>query len=325
MRAVQLDRPGGPEALTVTDLPSPKPGPGEVLLATEAAGVTFADTLIRAGAFGDPDGYPTVLGREVAGRVVDRGPGVDEPADGTRVAAMVNSGGYAERVTAPVGSLVALGETVTPDEALAALGSGLTAQGILEAAPVRAGDRVLVTAAAGGVGSLAVQLARIRGATVVGLASTDAKRDLVRQLGAADAVDSSSPDWVDAALAAAGGAIDVVLDSVGGPVLGAAPRLLAPHGRHVLYGFASGDLGQLGGAQLGALVGGNHALIGFNLAGHLDTDPPVSQRLRGLVEMIADRSLRVVTTGGFSLDDVAAAHRAVGERETAGKVVLSIA
>lgn len=304
------------------DLPEPVPQQGEVLLAVSAVAVTFADTLMRAGTFPAPLDLPAVLGRQVVGAVVKHGPGVSAPPMGARVVGAAPGGGYAELVTVPAATAVQMPEGLGEGPALGVAGAGLTALGVVEAARIVHGDVVVVTAAAGGVGSLAVQLAVGRGARVVGLASTAAKRELVTGLGADTALDSTG-DWGASAQVLAGQrGINAVLDSVGGAVLDAGLRLLAPGGRHVLYGFAGGHLGALAPAQLGALLERNLTLTGYAL----DTSDPadVQERTADLLALAASGRLQVPLHDGYHLEDAARAHQAITSRQTSGTVVLSV-
>jgi len=322
MRAVQISVTGGPEVLTVVDVPDPAAASGQVLITVQAAGVSFADTLMRAGSFPAPLELPAILGREVVGTIAAHGRGVHEPPIGTRVAATVPSGGYAERVAVAADRIVRVPDEVGDAQALAVVSSGQTAQGVVEAGRVSRGDVVVVTAAAGAVGSLAVQLAARRGGRVFGLASSPDKRELVLSLGASAAFDSAA-DWEpNVRTATEGQGVDVMLDSVGGNVLAAGLRLLAPHGRHVLYGFAGGTPGQLEESQLGALLQRNLSLRGFTV--DLGDDAATGEHVAELLDLVVDGALQVATTGGYALAAADEAHRALAERKTSGKVVLTV-
>lgn len=322
MRAVQIAETGGPQVLKAIEVPDPVPTTGQVLLNVVTAGVTFADTLIRAGSFPAPLVLPAILGREVVGTVAGHGEGVDDPPIGARVAAMIPSGGYAERVAVRTERVVRVPDGVGDAQALGVVGSGLIAHGVVAAGRISRDDVVLVAAAGGAVGSLAVQLAARGGGRVIGLASTQAKRELILSLGAAAAFDSTD-DWESQLSAETRGrGVDVVLDSVGGPVLAAGLRLLATYGRHVLYGFASGALGTVDAAQLGAILRGNLSLTGFNL--DPSDEAAVHERIAELMALVVDGLLHVPTSDGYPLTDAPEAHRALTERRTAGKVVLIV-
>jgi NADPH2:quinone reductase len=322
MRAVQLTVTGGPEVLALVEVPDPVPGPGQVLIEVHAAGVTFADTMMRAGSFPAPLRLPAILGREVIGTVAAHGPDVHQPAIGSRVAARVPAGGYAERVAVRTERTVTVPDGVGDAQALGVLGSGLTALGVVDAGRVSDGEEVLITAAAGAIGSLAVQLAARRGARVIGLASTPAKRELILSLGAGAAFDSTA-DWESQLHSACDGrGIDVVLDSVAGPVLGAGMRLLAARGRHVLYGFAGGTLGSLETGQLGALMQRNLSLTGFTV--DLSDEVAVQERIAELLSLVVHGDLHVPASDEYRLADAAEAHRSLAERRTSGKVMLRV-
>src|SRR6185437_3130658 len=230
MRAVWLAEFGPPEALVPGPAADPVAGAGQVVVAVAFAGITFAETQARAGRspFPLPPGaLPMILGNGVGGVVAATGPGVDASLAGRRVVSGTGGrGGYAERAAVDAAGLVEVPGGVALDQAAALLADGRTAIALARAARIAAGDRVLVLAAAGGVGSLLVQLARAAGARVLAVAVT---------------ADCRRPDWPAAIRAEAGGA-DVVFDGVGGPAGRAAFELLAPGGRLLSYGLASGEL-----------------------------------------------------------------------------------
>lgn len=326
MKAIRVHQPGGPEVLTAEEVGVPRPGSGEVLIEVEVAGVNYADTGIRRGmAFGPhAAAFPITPGFEVAGTVVALGEGVEGLAEGARVAAVLETGGYAEYAVAPVGMVVEVAEGVDLGSAAAALlVQGITAHGILhDAARLRGGETVLVQAAAGGVGSLAVQFARLAGAgTIVGTAGSPEKRELVLSLGADRAVDYGREGWTEEVFEATGGrGVDVVLESVGGEAGSLAFGCLAPLGRMVMFGAASGrpmpppDLMQMNVKGLG--------LSGF---GGPWIRPGRAQAARGEISRyLQNGDLRPVLNRSFPLDDAAEAHRAIEGRATTGKVVLVV-
>ncbi|MGI5329352.1 zinc-binding dehydrogenase [Actinomadura nitritigenes] len=244
MRAVQVRAFGAPEVLRVAEVEDPVPEAGEVLVAVEAAGVVFGDTLVRSGAYPRP--LPYVPGMEVGGEVVAVGPEVDPALRGRRVVATTPgmSGGYAQLARVAAASAHLLPGGLPLDEAVAVFQAGGLAAGILSALRVGAGDRVLVTAAAGRIGSLLVQLARRAGAgTVIGGVGSAGKLAAVRRAGVDLAVDYSDPGWADAVRERTGGrGVDVVLDAIGGSVRSQAMRNAAARsGRIGVYGFAGGD------------------------------------------------------------------------------------
>lgn len=324
MQAVSFARQGGPEVLELASHHlDPVPGPGEVLIRVEAAGVNYADLMTRAGLYPVPVDLPMIPGLDVAGTVQAVSPDVTRLAVGDRVAALLPRGGYAQLVAAPAGSAARIPDNVRADQSTAMILQGLTAHFALERAAQPEGKAVLVTAAAGGVGSLAVQLARLGGARrVVGLAG-GSKLDAVRALGADEAIDYTSADWFDRTRAAFGQAgCDVVLDLVGGAVARTAFDLLAPFGRLVIVGAPSGELFALDADRALRAVFGNLAVVGFALPNVLAEAPDVASRAAEvLLGHLAAGRLQV-RTESFPLPQAADAHRAIAERRTTGKVVL---
>jgi NADPH2:quinone reductase len=324
MHAIRQHAFGPAENLRYEEVPDPGPAEGQVRIAVEAAGVHLLDTLIRRGQAGGPfplPELPMTPGREVAGRVDAVGAGVDAGWVGRRVVAHLGmaSGGYAELAVAPVSSLHEVADHLTAEAAVAMIGTGRTAMGILEVAELTAKDVVLVPAAAGGLGSLFVQAARHAGAVVVGLAGGPAKVERVLRLGATAAVDYREPDWPERVRAALGDrAVTVVLDSVGGDVGRAALGLLGVGGRLVMFGWSSGEPTQVTTADL----------LGRGLSATA-VGPRLLQRPGGLREL-ETRSLEEAAAGRlvplveqtFPLADAAAAHTALETRATVGKVVL---
>ena len=282
------------------------------------------DTTLRAGRpmgpLALPD-LPTIPGREVAGIVDAVGPEVDERWVGRRVVAHLGpaSGGYAELAVRETEALHALPDGLADDAAVAMIGTGRTAHAILEVAALTAHDIVLVTAAAGGLGSLLVQAARNAGATVVGVAGGPAKVQRVAQLGATVAVDYSAPDWSDAVRAALDGReVTVALDGVGGALGRGALELLGAGGRLILFGFSSGAPTELSAGDLFARGITASAAIGAQIA----------QRPGGLRDL-EEQALAAAADGRlvplvqrFALAEAAAAHEAIESRATVGKTVL---
>lgn len=324
MKAVVVEEPGGPEVLRFEDVTRPEPGPGEVLIEVEAAGVNYADTGVRAGmAFGPHEGrFPVTPGFEVAGTVARLGEGVEGLRRGARVAAVLESGGYAEYAVAPAGMVVEVPEGVGLETAVGALlVQGITAYGVLhDAGRMRAGESVLVQAAAGGVGSLAVQLAKLAG-TVVATAGSPEKRELAASLGADVMVDYAREGWPEEVLGATDGrGVDVVLESVGGEAGAEAFGCLAPLGRLVVFGAASGR--PMPPPDLMRMNVGGMELIGF---GGPWIRPGAAGRAREAISgHLLKGELRVVVGRTFPLEKAAEAHRAVEGRATTCKVVLKV-
>ncbi|MHA6625294.1 zinc-binding dehydrogenase [Pseudonocardia sichuanensis] len=326
MKAIRQHEFGPAEVLRHEEVPDPVPGEGQVLVEVAAAGVHLLDTVIRSGESGGPfplPQLPTTPGREVAGTVATTGPGVDPSWVGRPVVAHLGmaSGGYAALAVAAATSLHEIPEPLTPEQAVATIGTGRTAVGILDAAEIEAGDVVLVPAAAGGLGSLFIQAARGAGAVAVGLAGGPEKVERVRALGADVAVDYREPGWPERVLAALEGRKPtVLLDGVGGEVGRAGLDMLDVGGRIVMFGWTSGTVTPFTSADIAA---GSLSVVWV-------TGPRMMKRyggLRGLetralAEAAAGRLVPVVHPP-FPLADAAAAHRALVGRETTGKVVLA--
>ncbi|MGY1740657.1 MULTISPECIES: zinc-binding dehydrogenase [unclassified Blastococcus] len=324
MRAIRLHEFGGPDRLVLDELPDLTPGPGQVRIAVEAAGVHLVDTTLRRGDPGPvtlplPE-LPTVPGREVAGVVDDLGDGVDPGWLGRRVVAHLGPvpGGYAEQaVTAVDGQLFALPDGVGAAEAVAAVGTGRTALGVLELEPPSAGDVVLVPSAAGGMGWLLVQAARAAGATVVAAAGGAEKVARLAELGAHLAVDYREPGW-DARIRQETGGVTLVYDGVGGAVGRCALELLRPGGRLVLFGYSAGaptrfDTGDV--VRLGITAGWS---LGPRMAALPGGVPGLARRA---LERVAAGAWRPLVTE-YPLAEAARAHADLEQRRAVGKVVL---
>lgn len=327
MKAIQFHRFGGPEVLECVERPDPRPAPGQVLVRVHAAGVNLSDTLIRGDRYAFTPPLPWVPGGEVAGTVEGLGAGVDGLAVGDRVAGAlfasgVDGGGYAELAVVDARYAVRLPESIGFDTAVALMVQGLSALGLTRHVPV-AGRRVLVNAAAGGVGSLLVQLLRRAGAAqVIGAASTAAKRTQVLALGADAAVDYTASDWVERLREQTDGqGPDVVFESVGGAVTGQSLAALAPRGVLVIYGALNIQSFALGVPELKQLIFRNQALLGY-AAVPLLTPPVLAADLAALFELTARGLLTPRFGGRFPLLQAAEAQRALESRQTVGKLVL---
>ncbi|WUJ69354.1 zinc-binding dehydrogenase [Kribbella soli] len=319
MKAIRLHAFGPAENLLYEEVPDPVPLDGMVLVEVEAAGVHLVDTMIRAGTTGGspipvPE-LPTIPGREVAGRVSAVGPDVSSSWVGKRVVVHLGMvpGGYAERAVAKVESLYEIPDHVDAAQAVAAIGTGRTTAGILRQARLTADDVVLVTAAAGGIGSYLVQAARNAGAIVVGLAGGPEKVELVRSLGAQYAVDYRDPGW--AAALKDGPEITVLLDGVGGSNGQKAFELLGSGGRVFMFGWSGG----------GPIEFTHQDLMSRGLTAGWAIGAKLTRQLReleaaALEETVSGRWKALTTT--FPLSDAAAAHHALENRTTTGKVVL---
>ncbi|WP_043628419.1 zinc-binding dehydrogenase [Nonomuraea candida] len=324
MRAVVLHEFGPPAHLRVADVPTPRPAAGEVAVRVAAAGVQFLETQVRAGTMRGALGgapLPVILGKEIAGVVAEVGPEGDPALLGARVLGSTTGlGGYAETAIAPAGSLIPVGDAVGLPEAVALYRYGATAQGLVRAARVAAGDRVLVLAAAGAVGTVLVQLLKRSGATVVAAARGEHKLALLGRLGADHVVDYSLSGWTGRARDAAGGSVDVVLDHVGGALGRESFELLTPgSGRQIVFGLSSGTPLQV---QPMELIGRGLTLTGFS-TGHLWSRPALARDLvTEVLELAAAGRLTPVIGQRFPLERAADAHAAIEARDTVGKTLL---
>jgi NADPH:quinone reductase len=325
MRSVVLREHGGPDALRLEQAPVPEPGPGQVLIAAEAIGVGHAQVQIRrdefpAAAWRPP--LPTVLGGDVVGRIGAVGPGVGGVAVGDRVGAFVLAGAYADQVLAPADALVLVPDALDAAVATVLPGTGPIAAGLLDVGGPVAGRTVLVHAAAGGVGHLALQLARVLGAgTVIGTAGSAAKLAFIRAMGADAAVDYTRSDWVDEVRElTGGGGVDLILDGVGGGALLDGVGLLAPGGRLVFYGSAAGR--EVPPISALALMG-LKSVTGFNLSAWRQCAPRIHrERLAELTDLLGTGRVRAQVHARFGLDQAGPAHAAVEERTALGRVVI---
>jgi NADPH2:quinone reductase len=313
MRAIQQQEFGGPEVLELVDLPTPEPADGEVLIRVSRAGMNFADTHQRRNDYLAPQQLPLIPGGEVAGVREDTG---------ERVVALCGTGGYAEYATAQEGLAFPIPDGVDDGTALALVIQGLTAWHLYRTVGrVAPGESVAVVAAAGGVGSLAVQLGKPMGAgRVIAMASTQAKRDLTLELGADAAIDTD-PDGLKERLIEAnlGRQVDVVFEMAGGPVFDACLAALAPFGRLVTYGIASGTGNEV---HTRKLLGRSRAVLGFWLVHCFGRPQMIDEALADLFERAARGELRAVVGATYPLSEARQAQIDLAERRTTGKVLL---
>ena len=318
MRAVVIREFGPPEVLRLADVPDPEAGEGQVVIGVKYAGITFVETQVRAGKAPRADmlpALPAILGNGVGGVVVAVGAGVD-PAllDRRVVASLRGTGGYAERAVVDATRVIDVPARVPTREATALLADGRTAIGLIERSGLRAGETALVEAAAGGVGSLLVQLAQAAGAEVVALAGSEAKLDLARELGAATAIDYRSPDWAERVRGAVA-SVDVVFDGVGGDVGTRAYELLGAGGRFCPFGMASGGFATVSGESAAAR--------GVTIRRPAGATPEeMAARARAALGHAASGRLRAVIGQELALDRAAEAHAAIEARATVGKTLL---
>jgi NADPH:quinone reductase len=311
MKAIQIEEFGGPEVLQYTEVPDPSPKLSEVVLNVKRSGVNFADTHASRNDYLAEQTLPLIPGAEAAGQL----------SDGRRVVALLGSGGYAEKVAVPKAQLIELPEGVDYDQAAGGLLQGLTAMALVHrCARIEPGETIVVEAAAGGTGGLSVQVAKRAGARVIGLASSEEKRELVKGLGADAVVDSRAED-LGAAIREAndGKRVDAVLHMSGGAAFDAEMDVLAPLGRMVVFGIASREQREVSTA---ALLRGSKSVIGFWLA-HLLSRPDLLVPMIGeLLAAIAKGELTVTIGEVYPLSEAARAHEDLIARRTSGKLLL---
>ncbi len=313
MRAIQLTEFGGPEMLVVGDHPDPEPRGGEQVFDVLAAGINYADTHQTEDSYLSKQTLPMIPGSEV----VVRG------ADGRRLLGFVSGGGYAERIALDPAQLFPIPDEVSDADALTTLVQGATAWHLLRtSAHLAPGETVVVHAGAGGVGTIAIQLAKRWGAgRIIATASSEEKRALALELGADVAVDPRVDDLTAALREANGGrGVDVVLEMTGGAVFDASLRALAPLGRLVVFGMA----GRVPPHDVspGMLMGRSTAVIGFWLVHIVQRPAMLAEAVSDLLGMLARGELRAVIGERYTLDTVADAHRSLLDRSSVGKLVL---
>jgi NADPH:quinone reductase len=313
MRAIQMTEFGGPEVLKLTELPKPEPGPEEALIRVTRAGLNFGDTHMRTNSYVQRATLPLVPGGEVAGIREDTG---------ERVVALVGAGGYAEYATAPKQLVFPIPEALDDGTALAMIVQGLTAWHLYRSAGcVAEGESVVVHAAAGGVGSLAVQLGHPLGAgRVIASASSAQKRALALELGADVAIDPAPEDLTERLIEAnEGRPVDVVFEMAGGEVFEASYNALAPFGRIVAYGIASQQPNHV---STGSLLRHSRAVVGFYLFHCLRRPGMFTDALAELFARAGRGELKAVVGRTYPLEQAAQAHIDLSERRTSGKLLL---
>ncbi len=320
MRAIQVHSYGGPEELRSDDLPLPEPGPGAVRVKLAAAGVNFIDIYKRTGAYKVP--LPLTLGEEGAGVVDSVGAGVGDFAAGDRVAYALETGSYAEYAVVPAAKLVALPGGVSFATGAAVMLQGMTAHYLSHSTyALKPGDTCVVHAAAGGVGLLLTQLAKLRGARVIGTVSTDEKERLARAAGADEIIRYTEQDYASELRRLSGGAgVEVIYDSVGRDTFEAGLGCLKPRGMLVLYGQSSGAVAPLDPQILNAK--GSLFVTRPTLGHYLLNRDELLWRAGELFDLMAAGKLDVRIGATYALGDAAAAQTALAGRATTGKVLL---
>jgi len=311
MKAIQIEEFGGPEVLQYTEVADPNPKLSEIVVNVKRSGVNFADTHASRNDYLAEQTLPVIPGAEISGQT----------NDGRRVAVLLGSGGYAEKVAVPQAQMIELPPEVDYDQAAGGLLQGLTAMALVHrCARIEPGETIVVEAAAGGTGTLAVQVAKRAGAKVIGLASSEEKRELVRNLGADACVDSRADD-LGAAIREAndGKRVDAFLHMSGGDAFDAEMGVLAPLGRMVVFGIASREQRQVSTASL---LRGSKSVIGFWLAHLLARPDLLGPMIKDLFAAIAAGELTVTIGEVYPLSEAKRAHEDLIARRTSGKLLL---
>ncbi len=320
MKAIRVHQPGGPEVLKLEEVPDPRPGAGEALVRLEAIGVNFVEVYQRTGQY--RSSLPFTPGAEGAGRVVELGPEVTGLKVGDRVAGVNFKGSYAELAVAPVERLIVLPESIEVKLAAAVMLQGITAHYLaISTYPLTSDSECLIHAAAGGVGLLLCQIAKLRGARIIGTVSTPEKASLATGAGANDVVLYTRQNFVDEVRRLTGGrGVHVVYDSVGKSTFDGSLDSLHPRGMMVLFGQSSGPVSPVDPQVLNSK--GSLYLTRPTLANYIATREELSARATDLFRWIAEGSLNVRIDRTYPLAEAAKAHAALEGRQTTGKVLL---
>lgn len=337
MRAVELKRYGGPEVLVPGAVKDPAPGEGELLVRTSFTGLNYAEILSRKGLYGWAPSLPYILGMECSGIIEEVGKGVDPSLIGQRVMVGAKSGAYAEKIAVPERNALPLIEGYSMEEGASFLVNYMTAWvSLFNMAKVQRGEKVLVTAAAGGVGTAAVQLASRAGCIVYGMAGSARKIDLIKSLGAKEGFNYRGSDCFKDLIVHSGG-VDVVLEVVGGVVFRRSLQVLNPFGRIVVAGFASLDLDRwnplswiktwrdIPRANVGELARRSIAVMSSHLGYLLEREPhKMAQVYTGLKSFVLEHDIKPVVGKVFPFGDVCDAHEYMESRKSTGKVLLRL-
>lgn len=322
MKSLKIDKFGGPDVMQLVEVPTPEPKPGEALIKIEAAGLNYSDIMIREGLYIDAMSPPLFLGREFAGTVEKIGDGVANVKPGQRVAGTAPAGAFSEYLSIHTAGLFPLPNGLSPEQGAAILIQGITAVHCLDdCTNLKSGETVLIHAAAGGVGTLAIQIALAREARVLGTASSADKCKLITELGA-KAIDYTQDDWVKHVLDATGGkGADVILESVGGDIFTRSYKeALATFGRMVVYGVAGGNIVNVNNREI---LESNKSLIGYYLGSyipkHMDRVAAASMKL---VQLIMQGKVKPIIGQTFPLDKAVDAFNFMQSRKSVGKVII---
>ena len=320
MKAVRVHAPGGPEVMRYEDIPQPVAKEGEAVVKIEAAGVNFIDVYFRAGAYKVE--VPFTVGQEASGTVASVGPGVKDVKVGDRVAYTGTLGSYAEFAAVPAQRLVMLADGLSARQGAAAMLQGMTAHYLATSTyPLKAGDTCLIHAAAGGVGLLLCQIAKMRGARVFGTVSTEEKAKLAREAGADETILYTQRDFEPEVKRLTGGkGVQVVYDSVGETTFAKSLGCLAPRGVLALFGQSSGAVKSFDPQVLSQK--GSLYLTRPTLVNHIATRAELLQRASDVLGWVGQGKLKLRIGAEFPLSDAASAHRALEGRKTTGKVLL---
>lgn len=312
MKAIQITQFGGPGVMELVDLPDPVPSDAEELIEVSCIGINYADTHQTENSYLSKQTLPLIPGIEVVGKT----------ASGRRVLASASTGGYAQKALSPKAMCVDIPDGVSDEQAISMLVQGTTAWHILKTmAHVKSGESVVVQAGAGGVGTLAIQLAKMWGAKVIAVTSSDAKNELSKSLGADATVDANSADLAAAMLAANGGKrVDIVLEMVGGKTFDSSLEVLAPFGRLITFGMASRTAPTA--IHPGVLMGGTKTVAGFWLSHCFGKKELMGDVLTELFALISSGALEPVIGATYGLSEAKLAHQAMLARQTTGKVTL---
>jgi len=322
MRVIIAERLGGPEVLSVAEREAPRPGPGQVVVEVAAAGVNFADIYQREGVGGYRFELPFVPGQEGAGTVADVGEGVTGLAVGDRVAWAGGRGGYAEQIVLPADRAIPVPAGISLQVAAAVILQGLTAHYLVTGTyQVRDGDVTVVHAAAGGVGSGAVQLGKAAGARVIGVVGGPAKAEVAAALGADVVIDRTRENVIEVVKSVTGGnGADVVYDPVGGDAFAQSIKCIAFEGRIVIVGFASG---QIPSAALNHALVKNYSILGLHWGLYQTKDPALIRECHAqLVKLAADGLIKPLIGERLGLADVPAGVQRLADGETIGRIVF---
>lgn len=320
MKAIQVQKTGGPEVLTLADLPTPRPKPNEAVVKIAAAGVNFIDIYFREGRY--PAVLPFVDGQEAAGVVTEVGSEVKSLKPGDRVAYTGTLGAYAEYAAVPADRLVRVPDKITDQQAAAAMLQGMTAHYLLYSCyPLKKGETALVHAAAGGMGLLLVQMAKNIGARVIGTAGSDEKAKLARDAGADEVIVYTRQDFeAETKRLTEGKGVHVVYDGVGKSTFDQDLNILRPRGYLVLFGGASGAVPPFDPIKLSQK--GSLFLTRPSLAHYIATHQELEQRANDVLNMIAAGKVKLRIAHVYKLADAAQAHRDLESRKTTGKLLL---